>query len=432
MVSWGNLVADETPIESASVNLDLALEAYPQWVERLNQPELKRAFLMNCSSSIPFYRNLLDGSVRDLERFPIVDRADHDVSYSEFTSNTFNDPRSDQLSIYTNGSLGPSLCVSWDLPSMFDLNHASYLRFSKVLPGLFTSVIPGEPSVFVISDMPSDLRTSIVMPGLDGTILRRLILGRDESTDAALVEYLRHARIALLHGKPSVLLNLVELDSRHGGDGRIAPANIVCSGENLYADDRARIEAWLGCAIINAYVTSEAGLVAFECEKRSGMHVLTDHLTVEVVASDGTVRSTGTGELLITNALNWRHAFVRYRIGDRATVMAGACGCGHDGQTIVDLPGHEREAYHSGKISIPAADIATVIEASRPPVKQYQIAYADDQRLIISWIPEPSADPHSTSRALAARLRERFPATTFELCRVTAINTPGGKLRRFL
>lgn len=432
MTSGEDLLADETPPKSASINLRLAHKAYPQWVERVARPGLKQSFLANCSSSVPFYRNLLEGHVCDLEKFPIVNRADHDAKRDQFISTTFNDSYAERLSIYTNGTFNRSLRVSWDLPSFFELNHASYLRFSMVLPGFFPSLVPGEPSVFVISNSSRDLRASATMPALAGTILRRLILGRDRATDAVLVDYLRHARIALLHGKPSALLSLVDLDSLHGEGGRIAPANIVCSGENLYADDRARIEAWFGCSIIDAYVASEAGLIAFECEYRSGMHILAGHLTVEVLSSGGSVTASGTGELLITNALNWRHAFVRYRIGDRATVTLDRCGCGHEGQTIISLPGRERAAYGNGGYSISAEDIAIAIEAIEPSVKQYQVAYGDDHQIVLSWIPGASADPAHTSGALAASLRERFAGIRFELRRVTAINTPGGKLRRFL
>ncbi|GAA4527212.1 phenylacetate--CoA ligase family protein [Nonomuraea ferruginea] len=422
-----DLTADETSRENARVNLGLALEAYPLWVERLTCRDLKRAFLAECSAAVPHYRNLFQGAVRDLDRFPVIDRADHDDRRLDFISTDFEDPRGEFLRISTNGTFGRTLRVAWDLPSFFDLNHASYLRFSTVLPAFFSSLVPGEPSVFVISDSPRDLRTSVVMPALDGAILRRLILGRDEMTDVALVEHLRRARIALLHAKPSVLLDLIELDGAHDGGGRIAPAYVVCSGENLYPDDRARIEAGLGCSVLDAYAASEAGLIAYECRHRTGMHVVTDHLTVEVEAGDGSLGPTGTGQLLITNALNWRHAFIRYRIGDRATVTSGECGCGHDGQTIVAMPGRERAAYGDGTGSITAEEIGAAVAAADPPVKQFQVAPGEDHRIVISWVGRPGGDT-----ALAAVLRGRFPGARFELVNVPAINLPGGKLRRFL
>ncbi|MFG1610297.1 hypothetical protein [Actinoplanes sp. NPDC049265] len=372
--------------------------------------------------------------MRDLDRFPVIDRTEHDERRPDFLSTSFDDPRLEALKISTNGTHGASLRVAWDLPSFFDLNHASYLRLSTVLPTLFPSVVAGEPTVFVISDSPRDVRASIVMPSLSGTVLRKLVSGRDGATDAALVTHLRRSRVALLHGKPSVLVNLAGLDQSHGGAGRIAPANIVCSGENLYPDDRARIEAWFGCPVLNAYVASETGMIGLECEQRAGLHVVTDHLTVEVAPDDEPPRATGTGQVLVTNALNWRHVFVRYRVGDRATVTSDRCDCGHEGQTVVALPGRERAAYRSGAGAVAADDIGTVIAAVEPPVRQYQVTQADDHRIAIRWVPEPGGAPELTAGALATALHRRFPAATFDLCPVgaAAINSPGGKLRRFL
>jgi hypothetical protein len=432
MAALEDLVSDEIPSANAGIDLRLAFEAYPLWLERLSLPELRRSFLASCTSTVPFYRNLFEGNVPDLDRFPIIDRADHDNDRRQFISIPFDDPFAKKLSIHTNGTLGPTLRVSWDLPTLFEFNHASYLRFSTVLPDFLPSLVPGEPSVFVISDLPRDRRFSLPMPALEGTILRRLVLSRDNATDEALVRYLRDAPIALLHGKPSVLLRLMELDVLLAPDCRIRPAAIVCSGENLYPDDRERMEAWFGCAVVNAYVASEAGLIAFECPHRTGLHVLTDHLTVEVEGGDGSVGAVGAGRLLITNAINWRHAFVRYRLGDRATVMTGPCACGHDGQTIVALPGRERATYGTGSTPIAAEDIAAVIESAAASVKQYQVASGDDDQIVVSWIPEPSADARDTATCLTESLGERFPEATFALRRVPAINAPGGKLRRFL
>jgi hypothetical protein len=432
MAALEDLVSDELSPESAGIDLRLACEAYPLWLDRLSRPELERSFLANCTSTVPFYRNLFAGPIPDLDQFPIVNRADHDNNRRQFISDPFDDLFAKKLAIHTNGTLGPTLRVSWDLPTFFEFNHATYLRFSTVLPDFLPSLVPGEPSVFVISDLPRDRRFSLPMPALDGTILRRLVLSRDDATDEALVRYLRDVPIALLHGKPSVLLRLMDLDGLLAPGRRITPTAIVCSGENLYPDDCVRMETWFGCPVVNAYVASETGLIAFECPHRTGLHVLTDHLTVEVEGGDGSVGAVGAGRLLITNAINWRHAFVRYRLGDRATVTTGACACGHDGQTIVALPGRERAVYGDANHPIAAEDLAAVLESAADSVKQFQIAPGDDHQIVVSWMPEPSADVRLTSGSLTETLGESFPGATFAVRRVPAISTPGGKLRRFL
>ncbi|MFI7542409.1 hypothetical protein [Actinoplanes sp. NPDC049599] len=428
-----DLVSDELPPDSPGINLRLAYEAYPRWLERLGQPEPMRSFLANCTSTVPFYRRLFAGDVPPLRRFPVVGRADHDADRRQFVSVPFDDLLAKKMAIHTNGTLGPSLRVAWDLPTLFEFNHASYLRFSTALPEFLTSLVPGAPSVFVVSDLPGDRRFSLVMPALEGTVLRRLVLSRDAATDEALVRYLRGAPVALLHGKPSVLLRLIELDALLAPERRITPTAVVCSGENLYPDDRDRLAAWFGCPVADAYVASESGMIALECPHRTGLHVQADALAVEVETADGSTAPVGTGRLLITNTINWRHAFVRYRLGDRATVTTGACACGHDGQTIVALPGRERAAYGTGGEPIAAADLAAVIEAAGAgAVRQYQVAPGDDRQIVVSWLPEPSADERRTSAAVAGSLRKRFPGARFAVRRVPVINTPGGKLRRFL
>jgi phenylacetate-CoA ligase len=208
----------------------------------------------------------------------------------------------------------------------------------------------------------------------------------------------------------------------------------VCSGENLYPDDRARLESWLGCRILAVYAATEAGMIALECEARAGLHVLGDQLTLEVEGPDGVTRPAGTGSLVVTNAINWRQAFIRYRLGDRATVVEEGCRCGHEGQTIVDLPGRDRASYGSGDAPVAAAQIARAL-AGITAVKQYQIAPGPDDGIILRWIAELPDDPaaHDTAaHAIAAGLGAHAPGLAFELQRVTTITTPGGTLRRFL
>ena len=135
---------------------------------------------------------------------------------------------------------------------------------------------------------------------------------------------------------------------------------------------------------------------------------------------------------MISNALNWRHAFVRYRIGDRATVTYRACGCGHDGPTIIDLPGRERARYGTGATAIDVSLIASAIAAVGTGVKQYQVAPGEGDGLIISWIPETWDGSEAVGSAVSESLRAKVPGLSLKLLRVPRINAPGGKLRRFL
>lgn len=423
---------DETSREEGETNLQLVYDGYSGWFERLRNPELKQSFLSWCSTTVPFYQDAFGGrECHELSAFPIVGRDDHVARRRSFVSNAFEAVPADAICIWTNGTFSPSLRVALDLPSLFDFNQGSYLRFGALLPDLRASALSGVPTIFVVSDSPRERRTSMIMPGLNDTILRKLLIGRGAESDLALVQYLREARIALLYGKPSVLSKLVDLDRALGGVARIRPMYVVCSGENLFGDDRAELEAQLGCGVLEAYVASEGGMMAVECEAKTGLHVLADQLELEVVDDSGSTHPCGSGELLITNALNWRHAFIRYRIGDRATVVSETCSCGHVGQTIIALPGRERAGYAIDGQYFVATDIASAIACVGGSIKQYQVAAGVASTLVVSWILGPSASSRETEDALAASLRARIPGARFELRRVDQITTAGGKLRRF-
>jgi len=422
------LVSDETSRESVELNFALALEAYVGWLERLQIDRLADAFLEQCLRHVPYYTS--HASVSSLDAFPIVGREEH-LQYSDaFQSRGFSDTRLRRLSDHTNGTLGPSIRVYLDLPSFFDSNYASFIRFVQIKAGLRRLLIAHEPCIFVVSDSPRDGHASIIMPGLGETRAKRLALDRDRWTDVAIVEYLRAANVVLLHGKPSVLKKLAQLDRSMPGPS-IRPGLLVCSGENLYQDDRLRLEESFECSAIDAYAASEAGLVGFECLARRGIHILTDHLTVEILDEQGGVSDVGSGELLLTNLINWRHAFVRYRIGDHATVTRELCACGHDGLTISELPGRDRRVYWQGCNRFESVALWAALQQCQPLIAQFQVR-ARPGSLVIAWIP---ADPQTASRSadrIKRAVSRQLPRLNFDLAQVETITPPGGKLRRFV
>jgi hypothetical protein len=429
-LSWiSESLADETSRESALLNLALALEAYPHWSSRLQQRNLLAAFLNQAVANVPFYRNL--GPKTELLDFPVTSRGDHLRCGGDFQNSSFSDRRLRRLSDHTNGTLGPSLRVFLDLPSFFDSNYASFLRFIAVSPELRRRLLPHIPSIFVVSDSPSECHTSAVMPGLGYTVLKRLVLGRSPRTDVAIAMFLRKSNVVLLHGKPSVLVRLAHIDDQIGA-GRISPSIIVCSGENLYQDDRSHLEQFMSCPTIDAYSASEVGLAGVECFERNGIHIISDHLIVEVLdTQSGEVGQTGSGELLVTNALNWRHTFIRYRIGDQATIVHGSCVCGHDGLSITDLPARDTTSYRQGDEQFKATEIGSAIQACQPPVKHFQVR-SEGAQLVILWVAQDSRAAQATASSLSQVLTRRFPRLRFELQEVNVITPPGAKRLRYI
>jgi phenylacetate-CoA ligase len=81
---------------------------------------------------------------------------------------------------------------------------------------------------------------------------------------------------------------------------------------------------------VDVYVTNEFGVIAWSCPlHRDVLHLNDDALVVEVLGPDGRPAPAGTmGELVITSLELNAMPLIRYRMGDMAARLAGACECG--------------------------------------------------------------------------------------------------------
>jgi hypothetical protein len=348
----------------------------------------------------------------------------------DFISDVYRD-ECEAFCTLTNGTLSTPLTVSFDLAAFYDFNYFSFSRIFETQPQIRDRLETGTPSIYLVTDVPVQQRITVCIPPLQETLLRRLPMRRSRRKDLGIVQYLRKRNLPVLYGKPHVLLHLAELDAQQSRAAeRIRPVILLTAGENLYESDRRRLCAWFRSEIINAYTASEAGLIAVDCPYGTGLHVQADRVMVEVLASDGAIAPQGTGEVVITNLMNWGQAFVRYRLGDRATVRHGRCRCGHNGPTIMRLSGHDEEFLDvHGRGTVATADLDA--ELDRPDVKQYEVEQDESEFLTVRWISFPDTDKEATTAELAAALT-RLVGRSYRLVHTEEITVLGGKLRRFV
>jgi phenylacetate-CoA ligase len=107
-----------------------------------------------------------------------------------------------------------------------------------------------------------------------------------------------------------------------------ATNGVITGAETLHEPQRKLIEAAFRAPAFNTYGSREFGLIGAECSAKSGLHVSIDHLVAETVDDHNHAVSGRVGHLLITDLSNHAMPFVRYRIGDAATLEPGLCTCG--------------------------------------------------------------------------------------------------------
>ncbi len=242
------------------------------------------------------------------------------------------------------------------------------------------------------------------------------------------LERLIRARPHVITGHPSCL-ELVAEEIRGWCSAEFSPRLVVYRGELLSNSTRSMLRDNFGCKIVDYYSCDEVGNIAWECPvNEHRLHISTDGCVVEVVDDRGAPLPTETeGFILVTNLFNCTMPFVRYRLGDRGSLLGedDVCSCGYVGPSLVLLAGREEDfcLLPTGrKLSPRVLDTILSLAVAAPGgegyyVKQYQCFQETRQlfRVLLSPTDNAPADlPARVSRAV----EELDPEIT---CRVECV-----------
>lgn len=146
------------------------------------------------------------------------------------------------------------------------------------------------------------------------------------------LELMKEYEATVLATTPSYAALLVEESEKYGikpGED-IRLRRIVLTGEGCSSTFRKRLEAAWGCEVSFFYGSTECGVVAVECKRHNGYHVVEGHVKLEIIdpASGSVLGYNRTGEIVVTTLLREGMPMVRYRSGDIGYLQKSNCGCG--------------------------------------------------------------------------------------------------------
>ncbi len=152
-----------------------------------------------------------------------------------------------------------------------------------------------------------------------------------------------------LYGYVSMLDAFAQHLIEAGIDGRCLGLKlVVTTAEVLSTPQRERIQQAFGCPVQNEYGCGEVGPIAYECP-RGALHLMTDHLYVELLGPGGAPVAPGEGgEVVVTDLANRAMPLVRYRLGDFAVAGTRTCPCGRGFPTLQRIWGREYDFIESG------------------------------------------------------------------------------------
>jgi phenylacetate-CoA ligase len=373
-----------------------------------------RRIVAHAHANVPHYRDEMrrlgiePEDIRDagdLKLLPIVTREQVQAEPERFRSERA-DPR-ECLTVRSSGSVSIPI-VLLKSPRDLVLGYTSVVRPQAALRAAGVSslrrrilrIVPPASSTAAIH---TNYRRSLLSRWDPRTSAVTISMGTDPDEVVALINDFRPD---LLSGYGSALAHLFAHLARTGRPFH-RPRVVSYSADRMPPRARELIAGEFGIQVLSTYQGIETPQIGFECELNSGYHLNHDVCPVRVVDPEGNDLPAGEpGEVIVSNLLAETTVFLNYKLGDRATALAGGCGCGRTLPLLGDLHGRTGETgVGVGGRRIPI-QVLTRPFSLDTGVWSYRVDQTEPGRFVAELVTVANADDEE----VAARVRQRFRA----------------------
>ncbi|MCK4849766.1 MAG: phenylacetate--CoA ligase family protein [Phycisphaerae bacterium] len=209
--------------------------------------------------------------------------------------------------------------------------------------------------------------------------------------------------------------------------------SIISSAETLSEPMRLQIDEVFGKPIFNRYGSWEVGLMGFECEAHTGLHMAFTHNLIEVV-NPGSLEPIWDqqGDILVTTLGEPDCPLIRYQIGDVGIMTRRLCSCGRNSLRLREVSGREMDFISTpggGRIH-GAFGLSAFYGIEK--VRQFQVVQRKLDRIDVRLVLAAALSKDEEAR-IRSVFRERLgPDVAFQIRIVDRIDPlPSGK-RAFL
>lgn len=393
----------------------------PFWPpERLRalQDRRARAIVRHAYRTVPFYRRTIDAmglslddfrGADDLARLPLVTTDDYAREPDSFFSTAYRGRFT--FEAFTSGTTGHARVIHFDAACLFRCVAARHRH--RVVATAFTGRAYGYSEVMAGSALTLARRLH-EFQAANSWFPRRADYRRawmlSFGNPAEKIAELNQIRPDVLRGYGSFIGLLYRWAYQH--DLPIHRPKLVWHGGDTLAEaDRVLIEEHYGIPALAGYQTTEALVIAHQCERREGFHIAPDHVVVRVLDGQGKpVVPGGSGEILVSNLINRATVLLNYRLGDIVTLGAGPCPCGRTTPTLARIEGRADDyvVHPDGTLLHSMTAIGRIQLV--PGVLQQQLVQEELKRFVVRLVLRPGADAAAVRLGIEAAMRETYGA----------------------
>jgi phenylacetate-CoA ligase len=358
----------------------------PEALQKVAEERLRR-ILDHAYQTSAYYRKTWDSAgfrpspsftSHDLQHLPFLTK---DILKEHKTSLVSERYRTDQLdSSYTGGTTGTQ--------TSFYLNRSCKVsRFGRQWgmlescgyePGMRRGLVWG-----VHDDLPpSGLRTGF-RRWFRRYASSQEVLNCTVMDEHAMREY--HSRLlqfrpSVIYGYPSALTELGRFIEDEGLEP-IRVRRIITTAERLSSAYRRQLGRMFGGEVYDLYATREYGCIGFECRMHEGFHIDVGSVFVEILDGERPVIAGESGEIVITDLLNYGMPFIRSRSGDLGVLAAEPCDCGSPLPLLKGLDGRSSDVVYRPDGSVVPGLILTDFCADIESIRLIQFVQSTVDRI---------------------------------------------------
>ena len=174
------------------------------------------------------------------------------------------------------------------------------------------------------------------------------------------IQAITHLRPSAFTGTPSFLKIILDKAAQQGANVTSLNKALV-SGEALPEALRKEFKGH-GMRVLQAYVTADLGLIAYESKAMEGL-IVDDRIIVEIVRP-GTGDPVPEGEIgeVIVTTLNREYPLIRFATGDLSSAMGGLSPCGRTGMRLTGWKGRADQSTKVKGMFVTPGQIAEVVK----------------------------------------------------------------------
>ena len=267
--------------------------------------------------------------------------------------------------------------------------------------------------VRVSTDFTLKSLSNIVRKLLWGQLLLPGVNLAGENYEQCIMEILKF-KPRVLWGFTSALAGLADHIVRNRVNlGCYKPELAIGWAAPVYDHEEKVIKEAFNCKVSNIYGSREVGHIAGKCPYGS-FHINQENLLIESVSAGDDVPGIEEREILATNLDMVLMPFIRYRMGDLASVIDSKCGCGRTLQVLDDLLGRTGEVFitKGGRMISPNFWCRTFMSGKiSGAVKRFQIIYTKDKDIKIK-LEKDKGYSDDTENYIREMIRKNFTSTT--------------------